>query len=100
MNHASLFLFLVSMNRLVRLSETPFSRQTRGWQSRRGELRVRSSEDFGLFQFATVATDLNSFPENNPILITVRRKEPQRKTMSVGLEDMRRLEDLEYLFPY
>ncbi|KAM9046453.1 fibronectin type III domain-containing protein 8 [Megaptera novaeangliae] len=52
------------------------------------------------YKFATVATDLNSFPENNPIQITVRRKEPQRKTMSIGLEDMRRLEDLEYLFPY
>eukprot|EP00069_Balaena_mysticetus_P020525 bmy_02910T0 len=52
------------------------------------------------YKFATVATDLNSFPENNPIQITVRRREPQRKTMSIGLEDMRRLEDLEYLFPY
>lgn len=55
---------------------------------------------FVLFQFATVATDLNSFPENNPIQITVQRKEPQRKTVSLGLEDMRKLEDLEYLFPY
>lgn len=53
-----------------------------------------------LFQFATVATDLNSFPENNPIQITVQRKEPQRKTVSIGPQDMRRLEDLEYLFPY
>ena len=47
-----------------------------------------------------MATDLNSFPENNPIQITVQRKEPQRKTVSLGLEDMRRLEDLEHLFPY
>lgn len=47
-----------------------------------------------------MATDLNSFPENNPIQITVQRKEPQRKTVSIGIEDMRRLEDLEYLFPY
>lgn len=53
-----------------------------------------------LFQFATVATDLNSFPENNPIQITVQRKEPQRKTVTIGLEEMRRLEDLENLFPY
>ncbi|XP_004449468.1 fibronectin type III domain-containing protein 8 [Dasypus novemcinctus] len=52
------------------------------------------------YKFATVATDLNSFPENNPIQITVQRREPQRKTVSIGLEDMRRLEDLEYLFPY
>lgn len=43
---------------------------------------------------------MNSFPENNPIQITVQRKEPQRKTVSIGIEDMRRLEDLEYLFPY
>lgn len=53
-----------------------------------------------LFQFATVATDLNSFPENNPIQITVQRKEPQRRTVTIGLEDMRRVEDLENLFPY
>lgn len=51
-------------------------------------------------QFATLATDFSSFPENNPIQITVRRKEPQRKIVSIGLEEMRRLEDLEYLFPY
>lgn len=67
---------------------------------RSGSALPRSSEDFGFFQFATVATDLNSFPENNPIQITVQRKEPQRKTVSLGLEDMRRLEDLEHLFPY
>uniref|UniRef100_A0A8C6DJK1 Fibronectin type III domain containing 8 n=1 Tax=Moschus moschiferus TaxID=68415 RepID=A0A8C6DJK1_MOSMO len=52
------------------------------------------------YKFATVATDLSSFPENNPIQVTVKRKEPQQKTVSLGLEDMRRLEDLEYLFPY
>ncbi|ELW61718.1 fibronectin type III domain-containing protein 8 [Tupaia chinensis] len=52
------------------------------------------------YKFATVATDFNSFPENNPIQITVQRKEPQRKTVSIGLEEMRRVEDLEYLFPY
>jgi hypothetical protein len=52
------------------------------------------------FQFATVATDFNSFPENNPIQITVRRKEPQRRIVFIGLEEMRRLEDLECLFPY
>lgn len=50
--------------------------------------------------FATVATDLKSFPENNPIQITVRRKEPQQRTVSIGLEEMWRLEDLEYRFPY
>nr|XP_019588147.1 PREDICTED: fibronectin type III domain-containing protein 8 isoform X2 [Rhinolophus sinicus] len=52
------------------------------------------------YKFATVATDLNSFPENNPIQITVQRKEPQRRTVTIGLEDMRRVEDLENLFPY
>ncbi|XP_007517002.1 fibronectin type III domain-containing protein 8 isoform X1 [Erinaceus europaeus] len=69
-------------------------------------LTVRAANTAGVgkwckpYKFATVATDLNSFPENNPIQITVQRKEPQRKTVSLGLEDMRRLEDLEYLFPY
>ncbi|XP_058904657.1 fibronectin type III domain-containing protein 8 [Kogia breviceps] len=69
-------------------------------------LTVRAANTAGLgkwcnpYKFATVATDLNSFPENNPIQITVQRKELQRKTMSIRLEDMRRLEDLEYLFPY
>ncbi|KAI5240387.1 Fibronectin Type Iii Domain-Containing Protein 8 [Manis pentadactyla] len=52
------------------------------------------------YRFATVATDLKSFPENNPIQITVRRKEPQRKTVSIGLEEIWRLEDLEYRFLY
>lgn len=47
-----------------------------------------------------MATDLKSFPENNPIQITVRRKEPQQRTVSIGLEEMWRLEDLEYRFPY
>ncbi|XP_057573127.1 fibronectin type III domain-containing protein 8 [Hippopotamus amphibius kiboko] len=69
-------------------------------------LTVRAANTAGVgkwckpYKFATVATDLNSFPENNPIQITVQRREPQRKTVSIGLEDMRRLEDLEYLFPY
>ncbi|XP_069337126.1 fibronectin type III domain-containing protein 8 [Eulemur rufifrons] len=69
-------------------------------------LTVRAANTAGVgkwckpYKFATVATDFNSFPENNPIHITVQRKEPQRKTVSMGLEEMRRLEDLEYLFPY
>ncbi|KAM9747363.1 fibronectin type III domain-containing protein 8 [Dama dama] len=69
-------------------------------------LTVRAANTAGVgtwckpYKFATVATDVNSFPENNPIQITVQRKEPQRKTVSLGLEDMRRLEDLEHLFPY
>ncbi|KAF3816675.1 hypothetical protein GH733_014023 [Mirounga leonina] len=69
-------------------------------------LTVRAANTAGVgkwckpYKFATVAADLNSFPENNPIQITVQRKEPQRKTVSLGLEDMRKLEDLEYLFPY
>lgn len=52
------------------------------------------------FQFATVATDLNSFPKNNPIQITVQRKEPRRRTVTIGLGDMRRMEDLENLHSY
>ncbi|KAM6163646.1 fibronectin type III domain-containing protein 8 [Rhynchocyon petersi] len=52
------------------------------------------------YKFATLATDLNSFPENNPIQVTVQRKEPQRKTVTIGLNEMRRLEDLEYVFPF
>ncbi|XP_042548231.1 fibronectin type III domain-containing protein 8 [Dipodomys spectabilis] len=69
-------------------------------------LTVRAANTAGVgkwckpYKFATVATDFNSFPEWNPIQITVQRKEPQRRTVSIGLEDMRRLEDLEYLFPY
>ncbi|XP_015981867.1 fibronectin type III domain-containing protein 8 [Rousettus aegyptiacus] len=69
-------------------------------------LTVRAANAAGVgkwskpYKFATVATDLNSFPENNPIQITVQRKEPQRKTVTIGLEEMRRLEDLENLFPY
>ncbi|TKC35832.1 fibronectin type III domain-containing protein 8 [Monodon monoceros] len=69
-------------------------------------LTVRAANTAGVgkwckpYKFATVDTDLTSFPENNPIQITVQRKKPQRKTISMGLEDMRRLEDLEYLFPY
>ncbi|XP_023048626.1 fibronectin type III domain-containing protein 8 [Piliocolobus tephrosceles] len=69
-------------------------------------LTVRAANTAGVgkwckpYKFATLATDFSSFPENNPIQITVRRKEPQRKIVSIGLEEMRRLEDLEYLFPY
>ncbi|XP_077021270.1 fibronectin type III domain-containing protein 8 isoform X1 [Tamandua tetradactyla] len=69
-------------------------------------LTVRAANTAGVgkwckpYKFATMATDFNSFPENNPIQVTVQRREPQRKTISIGLEDMRRLEDLEYLFPY
>ncbi|KAM4842973.1 fibronectin type III domain-containing protein 8 isoform 2-T2 [Thomomys bottae] len=69
-------------------------------------LTVRAANTAGVgkwckpYKFATVATDLNSFPECNPIQITVQRKEPHRRTVTLGLEDMRRLEDLEYLFPY
>ncbi|XP_059938680.1 fibronectin type III domain-containing protein 8 [Mesoplodon densirostris] len=69
-------------------------------------LTVRAANTAGMgkwckpYKFATDATDLSSFPENNPIQITVRRKKPQRKTVSMGLEDMRRLEDLEHLLPY
>ncbi|XP_016062500.1 PREDICTED: fibronectin type III domain-containing protein 8 [Miniopterus natalensis] len=51
------------------------------------------------YKFATVANDLSSFPENNPIQITVRRKEPQRKTVTMTLNEMRKLEDLEKVFP-
>lgn len=53
-----------------------------------------------LFQFATVPTDFNSFPENNPIQVTVQRKQPQRRTVSMTMDEMRRMEDLEYLYPY
>ncbi|XP_045691661.1 fibronectin type III domain-containing protein 8 [Phyllostomus hastatus] len=52
------------------------------------------------YKFATVANDLSSFPENNPIQVTVRRREPQRKTVAIRPEEMRRLEDLENLLPY
>ncbi|XP_006832387.1 PREDICTED: fibronectin type III domain-containing protein 8 [Chrysochloris asiatica] len=69
-------------------------------------LTVRAANTAGVgkwckpYKFATVATDLNSFPENNPIQITVQRREPQRKTVTIGLNEMRKLEDLEHLFPY
>ncbi|KAH0507077.1 fibronectin type III domain-containing protein 8 [Microtus ochrogaster] len=52
------------------------------------------------YKFATVPTDFSSFPENNPIHVTVLRKQPQRRTVSMATEEMRRLEDLEYLYPY
>ncbi|XP_008531356.2 fibronectin type III domain-containing protein 8 isoform X2 [Equus przewalskii] len=51
------------------------------------------------YKFATVAAHLNIFPKHNPIQITVQRKEPQRKTVFIRLEDMRR-QDPECLFPY
>ncbi|KAK2505644.1 hypothetical protein MC885_003986 [Smutsia gigantea] len=68
-------------------------------------LTVRAANTAGVgkwctpYRFATVATGLNSLPENNPIQITVRRKEPRRRTVSIGLQEMRRLEDLECQFP-
>ncbi|XP_004593915.2 fibronectin type III domain-containing protein 8 [Ochotona princeps] len=69
-------------------------------------LTVRAANAAGVgkwckpYKFATVATDYNSFPENNPIQITVQRREPQRKTVAITVEEMRRVEDLEHLFPY
>ena len=63
-------------------------------------VRAGILKGFVLFQFATVSTDFNSFPENNPIQVTVQRKQPQRRTVSMTMEEMRRLEDLEYLYPY
>ncbi|KAL4689212.1 hypothetical protein H8957_004160 [Semnopithecus entellus] len=69
-------------------------------------LTVRAANTAGVgkwckpYKFATLPTDFSSFPENDPIRITVRRKEPQRKIVSIRLVEMRRLEDLEYLFPY
>lgn len=99
-NNTSLYLFLVSTGKLIRLAKTPLSKQDSS--RNRGEVwggRLRRFLVL-LFQFATVATDLNSFPENNPIQVTVQRKEPQRRTVTIGLEDMRRVEDLENLFPY
>ncbi|XP_012300964.2 fibronectin type III domain-containing protein 8 [Aotus nancymaae] len=69
-------------------------------------LTVRAANTAGVgkwckpYKFGTLATDFSSFPENNPIQITVRRKKPQQKIVSIGLEEMRRLEDLEYLLPY
>ncbi|XP_006890968.1 PREDICTED: fibronectin type III domain-containing protein 8 [Elephantulus edwardii] len=68
-------------------------------------LTVRAANTAGVgrwckpYRFATVA-DLNSFPENNPIQITVRRRAPQRRTVTIRPDEMRRLEDLEYLCPY
>nr|XP_004664619.1 fibronectin type III domain-containing protein 8 [Jaculus jaculus] len=52
------------------------------------------------YKFATVPNDISSFPESNPIQVTVRRKPPQRRTVFMEMEDMRRVEDLEYLHPY
>ncbi|KAK7829992.1 hypothetical protein U0070_003447 [Myodes glareolus] len=69
-------------------------------------LTVRAANTAGVgkwcrpYKFATVPTDFNSFPENNPIHVTVQRKQPQRRTVSMATEEMRRLEDLEYLYPY
>ncbi|KFO25942.1 fibronectin type III domain-containing protein 8 [Fukomys damarensis] len=69
-------------------------------------LTVRAANTAGVgkwckpYKFATVARDLSSFSEHSPIQITVKRKEPQRRTVCMGPEDMRKLEDLEYLCPY
>ncbi|XP_008846370.1 fibronectin type III domain-containing protein 8 [Nannospalax galili] len=69
-------------------------------------LTVRAANTAGVgkwckpYKFATVPTDFNSFPENNPIQVTVQRRQPQRRTVSMTMEEMRRLEDLEYLHPY
>ncbi|XP_034363617.1 fibronectin type III domain-containing protein 8 [Arvicanthis niloticus] len=69
-------------------------------------LTVRAANTAGVgkwckpYKFATVCTDFNSFPENNPIQVTVQRKQPHRRTVSMTMEEMRRLEDLEYLYPY
>ncbi|XP_052615755.1 fibronectin type III domain-containing protein 8 [Peromyscus californicus insignis] len=69
-------------------------------------LTVRAANTAGVgkwckpYKFATVPTDFNSFPENNPIQVTVQRKQPQRRTVSMTMEEMRRMEDLEYLYPY
>ncbi|KAM6175928.1 fibronectin type III domain-containing protein 8 [Erethizon dorsatum] len=69
-------------------------------------LTVRAANTAGVgkwckpYKFATVARDLSSFPESSPIQITVKRKEPQRRMVCMAPEDMRKLEDLEYLSPY
>ncbi|XP_006990142.1 fibronectin type III domain-containing protein 8 [Peromyscus maniculatus bairdii] len=69
-------------------------------------LTVRAANTAGVgkwckpYKFATVPTDFNSFPENNPIQVTVQRKQPQRRTVSMTMDEMRRMEDLEYLYPY
>ncbi|XP_055113146.2 fibronectin type III domain-containing protein 8 isoform X2 [Symphalangus syndactylus] len=69
-------------------------------------LTVRAANTAGVgkwckpYKFATLATDFSSCPENYPIQVTVRRKEPRRKIVSIRPEEMRRLEDLEYLSPY
>ncbi|EDL15682.1 fibronectin type III domain-containing protein 8 [Mus musculus] len=69
-------------------------------------LTVRAANTAGVgkwckpYKFATVSTDFNSFPETNPIQVTVQRKQPHRRTVSMTMEEMRRLEDLEYLYPY
>ncbi|XP_063107018.1 fibronectin type III domain-containing protein 8 [Cavia porcellus] len=69
-------------------------------------LTVRAANTAGVgkwckpYKFATVARDLSSFPESNPVQITVKRREPQQRIVCMGPEDMRKLEDLEYLLPY
>ncbi|KAL6074137.1 hypothetical protein STEG23_025620 [Scotinomys teguina] len=68
-------------------------------------LTVRAANTAGVgkwckpYKFATMPTDFNSFPENNPIQVTVQRKQPQRRTVSMRMEEMRRMEDLD-LCPY
>ncbi|XP_072501044.1 fibronectin type III domain-containing protein 8 [Notamacropus eugenii] len=52
------------------------------------------------YKFSTVAADVNGFPKEIPIKITVLRREPQRKTVHVGIKELRRLEDLEFIIPH
>ncbi|KAM8818824.1 fibronectin type III domain-containing protein 8 [Rhynchonycteris naso] len=69
-------------------------------------LMVRAANTAGVgkwckpYRFATLANDLSSFLENNPIQITVRHRESQQKTVTIEVDEMRRLEDLENVFPY
>ncbi|XP_027717519.1 fibronectin type III domain-containing protein 8-like [Vombatus ursinus] len=51
------------------------------------------------YKFSTLAINVSGFPKENPIQITVLRREPQRKTVHVGVKELRRLEDLEFIFP-
>ncbi|XP_068945357.1 fibronectin type III domain-containing protein 8 [Petaurus breviceps papuanus] len=68
-------------------------------------IRVRAANPAGPgkwckpYKFSTVAADVNGFPKEIPIKITVLRREPQRKTVYVGIKELRRLEDLEFIFP-
>ncbi|XP_020861775.2 LOW QUALITY PROTEIN: fibronectin type III domain-containing protein 8 [Phascolarctos cinereus] len=51
------------------------------------------------YKFSTLAINVNGFPKESPVQITVLRREPQRKTVHVGVKELRRLEDLEFVFP-